>query len=147
VYDELIHASILDGIKLSGHAANSSHPFKHNTVESLKSVLQQLIRTHPRIRSGSSTVLVAVESLYSMDGDVAPLHEVLEVIDNILPNGCGQISVDESHSNGLYGPSGRGIVSHMGLDNRIHLCLYAFSKGLAISGGQYRLWDSIVRHV
>jgi 8-amino-7-oxononanoate synthase len=146
VYDELIHASVLDGIKLSPHAAKSSHPFKHNSVASLKSVLQQLTHTHPRIRYGSSTVFVAVESLYSMDGDVAPLHEILEVMDNTLPKGCGQIFVDESHSTGLYGPSGRGIVSHMGLDNRIHLRLYAFSKALASCGGQYRICDSIVRH-
>ncbi|KAF8489587.1 PLP-dependent transferase [Gautieria morchelliformis] len=134
VYDELMHASVIDGIRLSPHASKSSRPFKHNSVASLRSVLQQLIHTHPLIRSGSSTVLVAVESLYSMNGDVAPLHQILEVMDNILPKGCGQIFVDESHSTGLYGPSGRGIVSLMGLENRIHLRLYSFSKALAGCG-------------
>jgi len=136
VHDKLIHASILDGIRAS-RAAKSSHPFDHNSATSLKSVLQMLMGTYPRIRSGSSTVFVALETVYSMDGDVAPLRELVEAVENTLPKGCFQIIVDEAHSTGVFGPAGRGIISYMGLEKRVHIRLYTFSKALAGSGGKY----------
>jgi 8-amino-7-oxononanoate synthase len=136
VYDELIHASVLDGIRFS-QAARSSYSFHHNSVLSLKSVLQKLLTSNPRVRSGSCTVFVALETVYSMDGDVAPLQELLEVVENTLPKGCSQIFIDESHSAGVYGPEGRGLISHLGLEKRVHIRLYTFSKALAGSGGQH----------
>lgn len=134
VYDTLVHISVRDGIRLS-RAANSSYSFNHNSAESLKSVLQQIIASYPGIRSGSCTVFVAMESLYSMGGDVAPIQELLDVVENTLPEGCAQIVVDEAHATGLYGPAGRGIVSHMGLDKRVDIRLHTFSKALAGIGG------------
>ncbi|KAF8519814.1 pyridoxal phosphate-dependent transferase, partial [Gautieria morchelliformis] len=127
-YDKLIHASVLDGIRLSRVAA---HSFDHNSVISLKSLLQKLMTSHPPLRSDSCSVCVALETGYSMDGDIAPLQQPVEAVENTLAKGCSQIFVDESHSAGMYGPGGRGIVHHLGLEKRIDIRLYIFSKALA----------------
>ena len=74
MFDELIHASIYDGIKL-GYATH--YKFKHNNVDSLR----ELIHRH---HSNFKTIYIAVESVYSMDGDIAPLVEIVELISLIL---------------------------------------------------------------
>ncbi|KAF8578940.1 PLP-dependent transferase [Ramaria rubella] len=133
VYDELIHASVHDGMRAS-RAAKSLYSFRHNSVSHLRTVLEGLVDTVPGIRAGSSTVFVAFESVYSMDGDIPPLVELIETVEQIIPKRSAQIYVDEAHSTGLYGESGRGIVSLLGLDKRVDIVLHSFTKAFASTG-------------
>ena len=134
LYDEYIHASVHDGMR-SSRACNSTWAFKHNCLASLEELIKTLSEDRPNVRLGISSVFVAVESLYSMDGDFAPLREIVTLLDSILPYKNGHIIVDEAHATGLYGEEGRGIVSMLGLETRVTARLHTFGKALAGSGG------------
>ena len=132
VYDELIHASVHDGMKLS--RATTRVPFAHNCVEGLRTVLERRMAEDQGLATGRSNVFIAVESVYSMDGDLAPLAEVVALVDELLPRKNAHIIVDEAHATGVIGPHGRGLVSQLGLENRIFARLHTFGKALACSG-------------
>ncbi|KAF4336977.1 pyridoxal phosphate-dependent transferase major domain protein [Fusarium beomiforme] len=132
VYDELIHASVHDGMKSS--LALTQIPFKHNSAENLRDVLVELKESQSLIRDGSRCVLVAVESVYSMDGDVTPLIDIVEVIKELFPAGNAQIIIDEAHSTGLIGDKGRGLVCELGLEKAIAIRLHTYGKGLGATG-------------
>jgi 8-amino-7-oxononanoate synthase len=83
----------------------------------------------------SRSVFVAVESVYSMDGSVAPLRAMLDVMDEVFPARNAHLVVDEAHATGIYGPSGRGMVAQLGLEDRVLARLHTFGKALAASGG------------
>lgn len=117
LYDELIHASVRDGIRLS--LANGIS-FKHNNVDDLKKKMERL----------TGGVYVAVESLYSMDGDLAPLKEITLLTEN---NGAYLI-VDEAHACGVIGKSGSGLVAHLGLENQVFAKLVTFGKAYGSHG-------------
>lgn len=74
--------------------------FKHNDVENFREVLLQVLETEPLIKQGKRSVLVCLESMYSMDGDVAPLRELIEVAKELFPDGNAQFLVDEAHTTG-----------------------------------------------
>lgn len=125
IYDELIHASIRDGLRLS-HA--KSYSFQHNDAEDLYRKLSKL----------KGTVYVAVESLYSMDGDFCPVVDVLEICEN---HGAYLI-VDEAHAVGVIGKDGKGLVKDLGIEDRIFARLITFGKaygshGACILGDKY----------
>lgn len=135
VYDELVHASVHDGMKLS--RASKTVSFRHNCCTSFRAVLEEVI--HQGEKPGNlncKNVIVAVESIYSMDGDVAPLRELVDVMDEILGTGQGCIVVDEAHSTGVLGPKGSGLVCELGLETRIFARLHTFGKALAGNGGK-----------
>jgi 8-amino-7-oxononanoate synthase len=135
VYDELIHASVHDGLKSS--LASTQLPFKHNSAEGLREVLVHLKKSQSLIRDGSRCVLVAVESVYSMDGDVTPLVEIVEVVKDIFPAGNAQVIIDEAHSTGLLGKNGRGLVCELGLEKEVAIRLHTYGKGLGATGGRF----------
>jgi 8-amino-7-oxononanoate synthase len=135
VYDTLIHASVHDGMRASRVKPTMRIPFAHNSVSSLNSVISQLVESNPNIRTGRSCVFIAVEALYSMDGDFSPLREIVTSIENLLPLGNGYLIVDEAHSTGIYGPKGRGLVSLLGLEDKILIRLHTFGKAMASNGG------------
>jgi len=118
IYDELCHASIRDGIRLSNA---KSFSFKHNDVEHL---LQRLKN------KTNGDVYVAVESVYSMDGDEAPLQKIAKLCLQFK----AKLIVDEAHSGGLYGKEGRGLVSHYKLDDFVYIKLITFSKAYGRHG-------------
>lgn len=137
IYDSLIHASVHDGMRISRAARipGSLLPFEHNSVSSLKSVIETALRTRRRLARGDGSVFIAIESLYSMDGDIAPMQEICEVVEGLLPSRNGHVIVDEAHATGVYGTNGRGLVTYFGLENRITARLHTFGKALAASGG------------
>jgi 8-amino-7-oxononanoate synthase len=116
-YDEASHASMKEGIRLS---FAQSFPFRHNDVEDLRS----------KLKRAQGNVYVAVESLYSMDGDFAPLQELGAV--------CQEqglyLVVDEAHSNGLYGPKGEGLVSALELEQQVFARVLTFGKAVGCHG-------------
>lgn len=146
VYDELIHASVHDGLKL-GRARTI--PFSHNLVyendtpsgspQSLDCVLQSLTEgaDSEHFRSGEGNVFIAVESVYSMDGDVAPLQEIVDCVKQRLPSGNGYVIVDEAHSTGWMGERGRGLVSKLHLETQVWARVHTFGKALSCSGGRF----------
>lgn len=130
VFDELVHASVHDGMRLS--RAARTVPFVHNSVADLRRVLHELVEL-----PSTCNVFVAVESIYSMDGDVAPLRSIVDTVTEILGATRGHIVVDEAHSTGVLGFEGRGLVCELGLEKRIFARLHTFGKALAGNGGMF----------
>jgi glycine C-acetyltransferase len=118
VADKLAHASIVDGMILS---KATSRFFKHNSAADLDR----------KLRGFNGKKLVVVEGVYSMDGDVADLPAIVDV--------CRQhgarLLIDEAHSTFVYGPNGRGVAEHFGLDDEVDIHLGTFSKSLGGLGG------------
>ncbi len=134
VCDEYIHASVHDGIRAS-RVRDAQFSFEHNDLTALGDVLLRLINGRSGLRSGENSVFVAVESLYSMDGTIAPLTQIVEMLETLFPHGNGYLVVDEAHATGIYGPQGKGLVSLLGLERRVLARLHTFGKALAGSGG------------
>ncbi|EMD33403.1 hypothetical protein CERSUDRAFT_160336 [Gelatoporia subvermispora B] len=134
VYDEFIHASVHDGMRAGRTAPAARCPFSHNSADAVRTVLTKLLNERTGLRSGEENAFVAVESLYSMDGTVAPLTEIVELVESLFPLGNGHVVVDEAHATGIYGPNGRGLVAHLGLEKRVLARLHTFGKALAGTG-------------
>jgi len=117
--DRLNHASILDGYAMS---SGKLHRFGHNCPEDLEKNLQTV--------SADSFKLIAVEAVYSMDGDIAPLKEYA----NLAEKYGAMLYVDEAHSDGILGPDGKGLIAQLGLENRVHLSLSTFGKAYGTMG-------------
>ncbi len=115
--DELIHASMIDGARLS-YARRDR--FRHNDLGDLETKLQQ----------ATGQLFVAVESVYSMDGDFAPLADLCTLCDRY---GAALI-VDEAHASGVYGPNGEGRVVELGLQDRVLARVHTFGKGMGVHG-------------
>ena len=133
VYDEYIHASVHDGMRMS---RAQSIPFKHNSVSDLETVFLRLKTDRPGLADGVSSVFIAVETLYSMDGTTSPLADIIRLAESAFPSNNAYVSVDEAHSTGIYGAGGRGLVNLLGLEDRVFARLHTFGKALAGTGGQ-----------
>ncbi|KAJ2934092.1 hypothetical protein H1R20_g3001, partial [Candolleomyces eurysporus] len=148
VYDEYIHASVHDGIRSSRVERGLRRGFSHNDLGDLRRVLQGLrgYRPHPPshtgtgegaegpFASGTSSIFVSVESLYSMDGTFSPLKSISDILEEMFPHGNAYLIVDEAHATGIYGPQGRGRVAELGLEGKVLARLHTFGKALAATG-------------
>lgn len=119
IYDELCHASIIDGVRLS--QSQKKFKFRHNDINDLEEKIK---------RNNSGHVVVVVESIYSMDGDMAPLHEIAVLADRY---GAALI-VDEAHATGVFGKHGEGLVQHWGLQEKVFARVHTFGKALGCHG-------------
>ena len=135
VYDSLVHASTHEGMERS--LAIQRTEFQHNNIVAFRNTLTLILDTQPMIKQGRRSILVAVESVYSMEGDVCPLLELVEIADE-LSEGLGNIQfvVDETHSAGLIGPNGTGLVCELGLEGDIAVRLHTYSKAMGACGGK-----------
>lgn len=114
------HASMIEGIRRSGA---QRRVFAHNDPQALDAALSAVPRSRPR--------LVAFESLYSMDGDIAPLAQLLEVVRR-----HGALSfVDETHAVGVHGPRGGGLLQAHGLLDQVDFVQGGLGKGYGVVGG------------
>ncbi len=119
--DKLVHSCILDGIKLSG----AKHiRFKHNDTSALSTRLDQFADSEKR-------KIIIVESLYSMDGDLAPLLEIAQLAKKYN----AFLMVDEAHATGTFGPNGSGRVCELNLEDQVDISMGTISKGMAGYGG------------
>lgn len=132
VYDELIHASVHDGMRQS--RATKAVSFAHNSVKDLRRKLSRCLHDIQKSQSPNANVFVAVETVYSMEGDIAPLKDIVETVEELFPHRNAYMIVDEAHSNGVYGPHGKGLVCELGLEERIFIRLHTFGKALACNG-------------
>ena len=134
VYDELSHASTHDGMAHS--LALTKVAFRHNDVDSFQDALSSVMDAQPMIKDGSRSILVSVESVYSMDGDICPLLELLEIAREVCNKGNFAFIVDEAHATGIIGPKGAGLVNALGVEKDIAVRLHTCGKALASSGGK-----------
>ena len=116
--DELNHASIIDGCRLS---RAETFVYAHNDVEHLAWGLAQ---------AGSRAALIVTESVFSMDGDIAPLEEIA----HLARRHGARVVVDEAHATGCIGPGGRGAVAEAGLDGEIDVIIGTLGKALGSYG-------------
>jgi 8-amino-7-oxononanoate synthase len=118
--DAMDHASILDGVRLS---FAKQLKFRHNDAADLEKKLSQI--------GPDKGKLIAVEGVYSMEGDVAPLSEIVQ----LKKKYAARLFVDEAHSLGVFGENGRGVAEHFGVEDDVDLVMGTFSKSLATVGG------------
>lgn len=117
IYDEFIHASVRDGIRLGFSKAYS---FKHNDINDLARLLSKQ----------TSSVYVAVESVYSMDGDIAPLKEISELCKKYQ----AALIVDEAHSAGIFGPDGKGMCIAENIHHDCFARIITYGKTFGVHG-------------
>ena len=121
--DKLSHASLIDGARLSGAILRV---FPHNHLGKLESHLEWAQREHPGRR-----ILVVTESVFSMDGDRAPLRQLIDLKKRF----GAMLFLDEAHAVGVLGENGRGLAAEQGLAGEIEVQMGTLSKALGVSGG------------
>ena len=117
IYDELSHASIRDGIRLS---ISRNFSFAHNNLDDLEKKLKQ----------ATGQVFIVTESIFSMDGDEAPLKEISELAKKYH----ALLIVDEAHAIGVFGNKGSGLVNELGIEKDVFIRVVTFGKGAGIHG-------------
>ncbi|MEO5995433.1 MAG: pyridoxal phosphate-dependent aminotransferase family protein [Chitinophagaceae bacterium] len=117
IYDFLSHASLRDGIRLC-HAQSFS--FRHNDMEDLER----------KLRLATGNIFVITESVFSMDGDKAPLQNIIELCEQFTAH----LVVDEAHATGVVGERGQGLVQLLGLQNRCFARIHTFGKACGAHG-------------
>jgi 8-amino-7-oxononanoate synthase len=136
-YDEMVHASIRDGIGIS---VAKGYKFKHNDLNDLKAMLKRL---QPHFAAGT-TIYVVTESVFSMDGDTPDLK--------LLAEFCARenyyLIVDEAHAVGLFGENGAGLLCDLGLQHQVFARIVTFGKALGCHGaailGSQRLSEFLI---
>lgn len=134
VFDEFSHASTRLGLKVT--LAAHKLEFKHNSLDSFREVLTSLKSKYRGFATGEKSILICVESIYSMEGDICPLREMVTIAKELYPNGSAQFVIDEAHSAGVLGPNGAGLVSLLGMEEDIAIRVHVCSKALSSTGGK-----------
>jgi 8-amino-7-oxononanoate synthase len=121
ILDKLAHASLIDASRLSGATVRT---FPHNDMARLEKLLE-------KIATAEGRVLLVTESIFSMDGDAAPLPELVALKEKF----GAWLLVDEAHATGLYGTTGAGLLSEAGLSLHVEIIMGTLSKALGSLGG------------
>ncbi|MBI6119334.1 aminotransferase class I/II-fold pyridoxal phosphate-dependent enzyme [Salegentibacter maritimus] len=120
-YDELAHASIRDGIAIS-HA--KAYKFQHNSIESLQNRLLKIDKQE------GAAIYIVTESVFSMDGDMAPLEELAKIAEKFN----AFLIVDEAHASGIFGKKGQGLVQELGIQHKVFARINTFGKAPGCHG-------------
>ena len=132
IWDELDHASIIEGLRLS---FSTRLKFKHNDMESLEKQLKKC--------EADKVKLIVVDGVFSMEGDVAKLPEIIELAKKYNAN----VMVDEAHGFGVLGNCGRGVCDHFGVTNDVDLIMGTFSKSFASIGGFIAADEPVINYL
>lgn len=131
ISDELNHASIIDAVRLSG--VKNKFIYSHADVKSLEEKLKEAVelRNASELEGGSPLILIITDGVFSMDGDLAPLPDIVR-----LAKEYGALTmVDDAHGEGVLGKGGRGIVDHFGLVGEVDIEVGSLSKAFSVLGG------------
>jgi 8-amino-7-oxononanoate synthase len=134
VIDRLVHACIVDAARLSGARLRV---FAHNDLDNLERILRWASKArgplapHADSPGRKGTVVIVTESVFSMDGDVAPLREMVELKERY----GAWLMVDEAHATGLYGAHRRGLIEKAGVSDRVEVQMGTLGKALGSAGG------------
>ncbi|KAI9140521.1 pyridoxal phosphate-dependent transferase [Paraphysoderma sedebokerense] len=131
--DENIHASVYDGLKLGAGRAKVAK-WKHGDVANLESLCRYYIN-----------IFIAIEGIYSMDGTIAPLTEIVEMKSRL--NGNIYIIIDEAHSTGILGDGGRGLVSALNLTSDVFIRLHTFGKAMGCHGAAILCSETVKQYL
>jgi glycine C-acetyltransferase len=125
ISDELNHASIIDGVRLSAakYKKSEGYVYPHKDMESLEAILSRTQSFEKR--------LIITDGVFSMDGDIAPLPEIV----NLAEQYNAIVMVDDAHASGVLGKNGAGTASHFDLYGRVDIQLGTLSKALGVIGG------------
>ncbi|MHA1469963.1 MAG: aminotransferase class I/II-fold pyridoxal phosphate-dependent enzyme [Candidatus Asgardarchaeia archaeon] len=135
VSDELNHASIIDGVRLS---KADRAIYKHRDMADLERVLNEAERQTPPPRR----ILIVTDGVFSMDGDIAPLKDIAK----LAQEHRAMVYVDDAHGEGVLG-NGRGIVEHFGLSHKeVHVDMGTFSKAIGVAGGHISGSEDLIRY-
>lgn len=138
VIDKLSHACVLDGCSLArgNHMAKDRQIryFRHNDPKSLEDIVAG-------VKEGR--VIIIVEGVYSMDGDIAKLPEFVEIAKKY----DAVVAIDDAHGTGILGKTGRGTVEHFGLDGEVDITMGTFSKALGCVGGFVASCEEVIDHI
>lgn len=122
IYDAKIHRSIRDASRI---ALGTSFAFRHNDLEDLERKLK-----FAHLQKSAKRLFVSVESLYSIDGDLCPLKEIIELCEKY----GALLLIDEAHSTGIFGEKGQGLVHALGFNKQIFARVHTFGKALGLCG-------------
>ena len=128
ILDKLVHASIVDAARLSGAKLRV---FAHNDLDDLEDKLKWAASDSRHSSPATRHVLVVTESIFSMDGDAAPLREIVTLKEKY----GAWLMVDEAHATGVLGKHGRGLADELGISSRIEIQMGTLGKALGTSGG------------
>jgi len=131
VIDKLDHASIVDACRLS---FAETKKFKHNDMDSLEYILRE---------SGNRGKLVVVDGVYSMEGDIAPLPDIVKVC---RKHGA-RLMVDDAHGIGVLGRTGRGTAEHFGIEKEVDVIMGTYSKSMASIGGFAAADEDVIHYM
>lgn len=121
IADKLVHASIIDGLRL---CRCETARFRHNDLQHLELLLKKA-----QVKAGGK-IIVVTESIFSMDGDMAPIAELVE----LKRRYDFQLYIDEAHAFGVYGEAGGGVAAALGLDSEVDYVVATFGKAIASQG-------------
>ena len=127
ILDKLVHASIVDAARLAGAKLRI---FDHNNLNDLEDKLKWA-KEEFRSRHPESVILIVTESIFSMDGDAAPLREIVALKEKY----GAWLMVDEAHATGIFGSHGRGRAEALGVGDQIEIQMGTLGKALGASGG------------
>jgi 8-amino-7-oxononanoate synthase len=128
IIDKLVHACIVDAAKLSGAKIRV---FAHNDLNDLEHKLKWTAADSRHSSLVTRHVLIVTESIFSMDGDAAPLREIVSLKEKY----GAWLMVDEAHATGIFGQNGRGLADALGISERIEIQMGTLGKALGASGG------------
>lgn len=131
ISDELNHASIIDAVRLSG--CKNKFIYKHCDTADLEAKLKEAaeLRKAPKRNGETPLVLIVTDGVFSMDGDLAPLPEIVKLAKTY----DALTMVDDAHGEGVLGKGGRGIVNHFGLVGEVDIEVGSLSKAFSVIGG------------
>lgn len=142
ITDKLVHACVIDAVRASGAKLRV---FKHNDMEDLERILQWAVKERGASKSHSAgdssapglapdpeaAILIVTESVFSMDGDLAPLRNLVELKERF----GAWLMVDEAHGTGLYGDQRRGVIEAMGVSGQVEIQMGTLGKAIGAAGG------------
>jgi 8-amino-7-oxononanoate synthase len=128
IIDKLVHACIVDAARLSSAKLRI---FDHNDLNDLEDILKWADKNKPQTANRKPQALIVTESIFSMDGNAAPLREIVTLKEKY----GAWLMVDEAHATGLYGKNRRGIAEELGASNKIEIQMGTLGKALGASGG------------